>query len=157
MVLGGVVVCALAVAGWYIVGPGSDMSGTYIGKNDHQAFLVQIVQDNGGQLSGFFEEADLTPNGQDEQDNVALAGVRDGKTFTVTPTPSGLAKLFVQPVGLSGTYNGTSVTLIGQSSDFSATLNLQKGAPQRCRSVGTASGQDSFFEIERESGGDADG
>lgn len=130
LILGGVVLCGLAAAGWYGLGPGSDMSGTYVGKNDHQAFLVQIVQANGGQLSGFLEEADLTPDGQVEQDNVQFSGARDGKTFTVTITPGGLAKLFVQPVGLSGTYTGTSISLAGQSGDFNLNLNLQKGDVQ---------------------------
>jgi hypothetical protein len=39
------------------------MSGTYVGENNHQAFLVQIVQGSGGQLRGFFEEADMSPDG----------------------------------------------------------------------------------------------
>jgi hypothetical protein len=127
LVLSGMILCALAAAGWYIFGPGSDMSGSYVGTNDHQAFLVQIVQSGGDQLSGFFEAAALTPGGEVEKDNVELAGVRDGKTFTVTLSPSGFATLFDKPIGLSGTYTGKSISLVGQSSDFSLALNLAKG------------------------------
>jgi hypothetical protein len=150
LILGGVVLCGLAAAGWYVFGPGSDMSGTYVGENDHQAFLVQIVEANGGQLSGFFEEADLTPDGQVEQDNVGLTGARDGKTFTVTLTPSGLARFFTQPIGLSGTYSGTSVSLIGQSGDFNLNLNLQKGDAQTYQGyVGALDKQAEAIQVQR--------
>lgn len=150
LILGVVTLCGLVAAGWYVFGPGSDMSGTYIGENDHQAFLVQIVQASGGQLSGFLEEADQTPDGQVEQDNVQLSGARDGKTFTVTITPSGIAKLFAQPVGLSGSYTGASISLAGQSGDFNLNLNLRKGDAQTYRGyVGALDKQAEAIQVQR--------
>jgi len=125
------VVIAIVAAGmgaWYFFGPGSDMSGTYIGKNANQAFLVQVVQGSNGQLSGFYEEAGLSADGGSvNQDNIPLTGQRDGKTFTITLVPGGLAHFFVGSISLSGLYSGSSISLSGQGNGFTANLDLVKG------------------------------
>lgn len=124
----GLAVFALAAAGWYVFGPGSDMSGTYVGKNAGQAFLVQIIQGQGGQLTGFFEESALSADGTSvNQDNVPLSGQRDGKNFSVTLNPVGLAHFFQSSTSLAGTFSGSGIRLVGLSSNFSANLNLVKG------------------------------
>lgn len=126
--LGGLLIL-VGVGAWLFVGPGSDMSGTYVGKNPSQAFLAQIVEGQSGQITGFYEEAGLSADGEAvNQDNIPLTGQRDGKTFTVTLQPSGLAHFFANNISLSGTYSGSSIILSGQGNGFTANLNLEKGS-----------------------------
>jgi hypothetical protein len=121
-------VVGVGAGAWYFFGPGSDMSGTYIGRNARQAFLVHIVQGANGKLSGFYEKAALSSGGGSvNQYNFPLTGQRDGETFTITLLPNGLAHFLVGSISLSGLYSGSSITLSGQGNSFTVNLNLIKG------------------------------
>jgi hypothetical protein len=127
-VAGLVIIISIGVSCY--LGQVSDMSGTYIGKNGDQAYLVQIVQGQGGQLSGFYEESGLSPDGASvTQDNLPLTGHRDGRNFTVASQPDGLAHFVGDSFSLSGIYTGPSIVLNGLDNGFPANLNLLKGSP----------------------------
>jgi len=120
---------AVGLGAWYfLIGPGSDMSGSYIGKNADQAFLVQMVQGASGQLSGFYEEAGFSADGSAlNQDNIPFTGQRDGKTFIITFAPTGLSHFFIGSISLSGIYSGSTISLNGQDNNLNIDLNLAKG------------------------------
>jgi len=104
------------------------MSGTYIGKSPTQAFLVQIVESSNGQLTGFYQQAQLTDDGVVQQENVPLAGARDGQTFTATLNPGGLAHFFGDSLSLSGTYSGSTITLVGANENSNINVSLALGS-----------------------------
>lgn len=116
----------LGAGGWYFFGPGSDMSGTYVGQNAKQAFLAQIIQGQGGQLTGFYEEASLSETLGVSQENIPLTGQRDGNTFIVTLQQNDQANS-TDSVSLSGTYSSSSITLNGEGNGFTVDLTLGKG------------------------------
>ena len=65
------------------------ISGTYVGKGDNIAVLIQIVQTNDGNLTGRYEQVVLQPNGKIDDMNAAIVGATDGQTVAVTINPNG--------------------------------------------------------------------
>lgn len=97
------------------------ISGTYVGKGDNSAFLVQIVQADDGHLTGRYEQVVLQPDGKIEDMNAAITGATDGKTVAATIKPS---ELLAGSFAVSGTIQGRVLHLTGGGNGSNLTLNL---------------------------------
>ena len=80
---------------WIILGPvaaspayADGISGTYVGKGSNSAFMVQVVETTGGQLTGRYEQTVLKPDGKLERMTVSITGASDGQTVVVTIKPA---------------------------------------------------------------------
>jgi hypothetical protein len=102
------------------------ISGTYVGKGSSSAFLVEIVETAGGQLTGRYEQTVLQPTGKLDQMIASIAGASDGQTVVVTIKPN-TDQLFPSNITASGTIQGTLLHLSGGGGDGSKIdLNLTK-------------------------------
>lgn len=113
--------CVYSIASTY------NATGTYIGQNANQAFMVQIVEGSGGVLTGLFEETDLKPDGDVTETRLPLTGTKDGDQLAVVLTPGEMESFFVGNISLAGSVNGSTLALQGGSADFNANLSLQRG------------------------------
>lgn len=125
----------LAILAFFAIKNPTVISGTYVAKNENQAFLIQIIQNDNKQLTGFYQEADLEPDGQLKQLTLNLSGYRDGKILTLTLEPNNLYKLFMQPLVLSGSFSGNHIIVDGQSSDFKLNLILEKSDAKKYQEI----------------------
>jgi hypothetical protein len=87
-----------------------DISGTYVGKGDNIAVLIQIVQTNDGQLTGRYEQVVLKSNGKLDDMNATLTGATNGQTVVVTIKPS---EFLAGSFAASGTIEGNLLHLTG--------------------------------------------
>ena len=102
------------------------ISGTYVGKGSNSAFLVEIVETAGGQLTGRYEQTVLQSSGKLDQMIASITGASDGQTIVVTIKPN-TNQLFSINITASGTINGTLLHLSGGGGDGSKIdLNLAK-------------------------------
>jgi hypothetical protein len=102
------IACCLIVLGFPALADG--ISGTYVGKADNGAVLVQLVQTDDRRLTGRYEQVVLKPDGKLDDVNATITGATDGKTVAVTITPNEfLAGSFVA----SGTIQGRVLHLSG--------------------------------------------
>jgi hypothetical protein len=99
------------------------ISGTYIGKGSNSAFLVQIVETTGGQLTGRYEQTVLQPSGKLDRMIAAITGASDGHTVAVTLKPT---ELMSGNISASGTLEGSLLHLSGGNSGSNVDLNLAK-------------------------------
>jgi hypothetical protein len=97
------------------------MSGTYVGKGDNSAFLIQIVQTGNGPLTGRYEQVVLQPDGKLDDMNAAITGATDGQTIVITITPT---YLLAGSFPVSGTIEGHTLHLSGGGNGYNLTLNL---------------------------------
>lgn len=88
----------------------TDMSGTYIGKGQNAAVMVQIVETSGGNFTGRYEQVTLKPDGQLEDLNASIIGTRSGETVVATLKGSDILSANVP---LSGSYRGSALRLTG--------------------------------------------
>ena len=102
------------------------ISGPYVGSGSNSAFLVEIVETAGGQLTGRYEQTALQPDGKIDQKTASITGASDGQTIVVTIKPN-TDQLFVSNITASGTIQGTMLHLSGGEGDGSKIdLNLAK-------------------------------
>ena len=116
----------VTVLGLIAVGPAyaDDISGTYVGAGDNSAFLIQIVQTAGGQLTGRYEQTVLEPNGAKlDQTVFSMTGASDGQTIVVTMKGP---QLLSGTITASGTIQGTLLHLSGSGTGGNVDLNLSK-------------------------------
>ena len=85
--------CASAFAG--------NASGTYVGKSANEAFLLQLVQTDNGQLSGRYEKVTMGADGKLLDIPSSVVGAISGETIS----------LIIKPVGLFGLSFPASGTL----------------------------------------------
>jgi hypothetical protein len=97
------------------------ISGTYVGIEANGAFLVQIVETTGGQLTGRYEQTSLQPSGKLEQLIASITGASDGHTVVVTIKAT---ELPLGGIAASGTLEGSQLHLSGGSSGTKVDLNL---------------------------------
>ena len=97
------------------------LSGTYVGKGNNGAFLVQIVETADGLLTGRYEQVVLQPTGEINDMNASITGAADGQTVVVTIKPS---VLFSGSMAASGTIQGGLLHLTGGGNGSNLTLNL---------------------------------
>jgi hypothetical protein len=101
-----------------------DISGTYVGIGANSAFLIQVVQTAGGQITGRYEQSVLEPSsGKLEQTAFSLTGASDGQTIVVTMKG---AQLLSGSITASGTILATQLHLSGQGTGGTVDLNLSK-------------------------------
>ena len=97
------------------------LSGTYVGKGNNGAFLIQIVETADGHLTGRYEQVVLQPTGGIDDMNAAITGAADGQTVVVTIKPS---VLLSSSMAASGTIQGRLLHLTGGGNGNNLTLNL---------------------------------
>lgn len=88
------------------------ISGTYVAKGSNSAFLVQIVETAGGQLTGRYEQTVMEPGGTVKQSVASITGASDGHTVVVTIKPT---EILSQSITASGTAEGLLLHLSGGS------------------------------------------
>ena len=115
------VLCTLMIVG--VPSLANGISGTYVGKSNNGAFLIQIVQTDDGHLTGRYEQIVLYQDGRLDDMNAAITGATDGQTIAVTIKPSEfLASNFV----VSGIVQGRELHLSGGGNGHNLTLNMLK-------------------------------
>ena len=108
------------------------ISGTYVGRGSNSLFLVQLVETNGGQLTGRYEQTVLQPNGKLEQMNASITGASDGRTVVVTIKPT---ELLSGSFTASGTIEGSTIHLSGGGYGSTLNLNLIKSEESAFRAL----------------------
>jgi hypothetical protein len=104
----------------------ANISGTYVGSGPDIAVLLQVVETNGGQLSGRYEQQKIAGN-KLERLNASVSGTSDGQTVVLQVHPTEvLAGTYV----LSGTISGTSLQIGGGGYGQTFSLNLAKGTEE---------------------------
>jgi len=108
----------------------ASLSGTYVGTGADIAGMLQLVEANGGQLSGRYEQLKIIGN-RLEQLNASVTGTSDGRTIVLQVRPTEvLAGTYV----LSGTVSGSAVQLNGGGYGQTFHLNLTKGSEEDFKS-----------------------
>jgi hypothetical protein len=101
-----------------------DISGTYVGTGANSAFLIQIVETAGGQLTGRYEQTLLEPSGGKlDQITFSMTGASNGQTIVVTMSG---AQLLSGSITASGTIQGSLLHLSGSGTGGNVDLNLSK-------------------------------
>jgi hypothetical protein len=100
-----------------------EISGTYVGQGSGTAFLFQLVETAGRQLSGRFEQTVLEPSGKLAQSGAPITGASDGHTVAITVWPGGL---FTRSTTLSGTLDGLQLHISGVGDKGKIDLPLRK-------------------------------
>jgi len=108
------------------------ISGTYVAKGSNSAFLVQIVETAGGQLTGRYEQTVLEPNGTVKQLIASITGASDGHTVVVTIKPT---ELLSQSIAASGTVEGLLLHLSGGGGSTKVEWNLSRSDEASYRSL----------------------
>jgi hypothetical protein len=99
------------------------VSGTYVGAGTDSAFLIQIVQTSGNQVTGRYEQTVMNNGGKLDVWNAAITGASDGQTIVVTIKPP---DVLASSITASGTFQGTFLHLSGSGGGRSIDLNLTK-------------------------------
>lgn len=106
---------------------GATVSGTYVGSGPGIAVLLQLVETNGGQLSGRYEQQKVIAGNRIEQLNAAVSGTSDGQTVVLQVRPTEvLASAYV----LSGMISASVLQLRGGGYGQTLNLNLAKGTEE---------------------------
>jgi hypothetical protein len=106
---------------------GATISGTYVGSGPDIAVLMQLVETNGGQLSGRYEQQKVIIGNKIEQLNASVSGTSDGQTVVLQIRPTEvLASAYV----LSGTISGSVLQISGGGYGQTFHLNLAKGTEE---------------------------
>ncbi len=98
-----------------------NISGTYVGSSSNGAFLVEIVQIDGGQLTGRYRQVLLKPSGQIADTNAALSGAIDNGMVVITIEPTDFLSASIT---ISGTFDGQALRLSGGRNGATISLNL---------------------------------
>lgn len=109
----------------------AEISGTYVGKGNSSAFLVQIVQTADGRLTGHYKQVTLKGVKLEEM-NASISGASDGHTIALTVKP---AELLAGSLSLSGTVEGSLLHATGGGYGSTITLNLTKGSEEEFRAT----------------------
>lgn len=105
----------------------ASLSGTYVGTGADIAVLLQLVEANGGQLSGRYEQRKMIGGNRLEQLNASVTGTSDGQTIVLQVRPTEvLAGTYV----LSGTVSGSTLRLDGGGYGQTFHLTLAKGSEE---------------------------
>jgi hypothetical protein len=106
------------------------ISGTYVGSGADIAVLLQLVESNGGQLSGRYEQQKLVSGNRIEQLNASVSGTSDGQTIVLQVRPTEvLAGTYV----LSGTISGSVLQINGGGYGQTFHLNLTRATEDEFR------------------------
>jgi hypothetical protein len=110
------------ILGLVAAGPAcaDDISGTYVGSGAKGAFLIQIVETAGGQLTGRYEQTLLEPSGGKlDQTTFSMTGASNKQTIVVTLKGT---QLLSGSITASGTIQGPVLHLAGNGT--AGTLNI---------------------------------
>jgi hypothetical protein len=75
------------------------VTGTYVGKSGDSVVLLDLVQADGGQVTGRLEGISLKPDGSIADDASAVSGLTDGKSVSLAAKPISLLPVTVQITG----------------------------------------------------------
>jgi hypothetical protein len=75
------------------------VTGTYVGKSGDGVVLLDLVQADGGQVTGRLEGISLKPDGSISDDASAVSGLTDGKSVSLAARPISLLPVTVQITG----------------------------------------------------------
>ncbi len=119
------VLCRWLILGSVAASPAyaGDISGTYVGTGSNSAFLVEIVETTGGQLTGRYEQTVLRLDGKLDRTIEVITGVSDGHTIVATIKPS---EFGATGDPTSGTVEGPILHLSGGGNGHAIDLNLAK-------------------------------
>jgi hypothetical protein len=105
----------------------ASISGTYVGSGPDIAVLLQLVETNGGQLSGRYEQQKVVSGNRIEPLNASVSGTSDGKTVVLQIRPTEvLSSTYV----LSGTISGSALQIDGGGYGQTFHLNLATGTEE---------------------------
>jgi hypothetical protein len=100
------------------------ISGTYVGTGANSAFLIQIVETAGGQLTGRYEQTLLEPSGGKlDQTTFSMTGAANGQTIVVTLKGT---QLLSGSITASGTIQGPVLHLAGSGTGGTLDINLSR-------------------------------
>jgi hypothetical protein len=99
------------------------ISGTYVGQSPGRAYLVQIVETPGGQLTGRYEQTVLQPTGQLDRMNASITGASDGQTVVLTMKRT---EVLSGSITASGTLQGSILHLSGSGDGSKIDLTVVK-------------------------------
>jgi hypothetical protein len=99
------------------------ISGTYVGQSPGRAYLVQIVETAGGQLTGRYEQTVLQATGQLDRMNASITGASDGRTIVLTITRT---ELTAGSITASGTLQGSILHVSGGGDGGKIDLTVAK-------------------------------
>jgi hypothetical protein len=99
------------------------ISGTYVGAGSNSAFLIQLVETTGGQLTGRYEQTVRQPDGNLDQMNASIVGASDGRTVVLTIKPT---ELLSGSITASGTAKASQLHLSGSGDGRKINLNLEQ-------------------------------
>jgi hypothetical protein len=103
------------------------ISGTYVGSGPDIAVLLQLVETNGGQLSGRYEQQKVVAGNRIEQLNASVSGTADGQTVVLQVRPT---EVVAGTYVLSGTISGSVLQISGGGYGQTFHLNLSKGTEE---------------------------
>jgi hypothetical protein len=75
------------------------VTGTYVGKSRDSVVLLDLVQADGGQVTGRLEGISLKPDGSISDEASAVSGLTDGKSVSLAAKPISLLPVTVQITG----------------------------------------------------------
>lgn len=75
------------------------VTGTYVGKSGDSVVLLDLVQADGGQVTGRLEGISLKPDGRLSNDTSSVSGLTDGKSVSLAVKPIALLPATVQITG----------------------------------------------------------
>ncbi|MHB0991297.1 MAG: hypothetical protein ACYC0M_08500 [Burkholderiales bacterium] len=110
----------------------SNISGTYVGRGANSAFIIQLVESNGSQVMGHYEQAVLQNDGKIRYMNASVTGGINGETIVATIKPS---EFLGGSISVSGTVNDNSLHLNGGGNGDALSLNLTRGSENDFQTV----------------------
>lgn len=125
-----IIFCAVSVAA-ISSAAGGGLSGTYVASSPDAAYLIQVVETAGGQLTGRYEEVQLKPSGELVDTNASLSGAVNNGTVVATLKPT---ELLSGSVTVSGTFDGRMLHLAGGGNGAKIERNLTIGDEAAFRS-----------------------
>ncbi len=115
----GVVAASIALGG----ANASGISGTYFGRGDDAAFMVQLVESADHKITGRYAQVVLAKSGAIKQIDAAVSGTTDGRIIVLTITPT---ELLSASLTTSGTTDGSTLNVTGSLYGQTLTLNLHR-------------------------------
>lgn len=107
-------------------------SGSYIGRGQNAAFMIQLVEGERGNLTGRYVQVRLSSQGAVEETNSSVTGVVDGQTVVVTIKPT---ELLAGSFTASGKLDGSGLDLSGGGYGSTLTLHLRKSDQSEFQSL----------------------
>lgn len=98
---------ALFVLGLSQTSEASDVTGTYVARFTNASKMLQLIQTPAGTLSGQYEEAVVSPQGELQEQSFVIDGAANGNKITLTIKPGVLST----PVSMFGSVDGDTLVI----------------------------------------------